>query len=112
GWAPGTFGGVSSDFTRRLAPMTTKLEDYLWEERWTGEVRVNLVRLIALAAFYIYHLLNYYFLTEPRPSLEYHLAVTAVVITWVALAAGLHLVLLQGWIHPVLPCVITLADIG
>src|SRR5579859_2946286 len=47
-------------------------------ESWAGEVRVNLIRSIALSAFYGYHLLNVYVLNPDVPALrgDLHLMIT------------------------------------
>jgi hypothetical protein len=62
-------------------------------EGWAGEVRVNLVRLAALLAFYGYHLLNTFVARDPGVSGAYHLSVTALAMVWSAGAAALHFLL-------------------
>ena len=68
-------------------------------EAWAGEVRVNLARLVAIAAFYGHHLLNYYAL---KVKLEpgFHLAVTAITAGWTLSALALHAALSRRWNPP------------
>jgi hypothetical protein len=61
-------------------------------ESWAGEIRVNLVRLLAIALFYGRHLLEVMLSGRDSPLRgRYHLAVTMVVIVWVFEAVVLHL---------------------
>lgn len=65
-------------------------------EDWAGEVRVNLVRGAAIAAFYGQHLLNYFVFKDAlEPS--YHLAATAVTLAWLATTVALHIGLNARW---------------
>jgi hypothetical protein len=68
-------------------------------EAWAGEVRVNLVRLVAIAAFYGQHLLNLYVFKVPVPP-KYHLAVTGIAVGWTLAALALHAALSQRWNPP------------
>src|SRR5204862_5024610 len=67
-----------------------------WQE-YRGEERANLLRLAAVAAFYIIELINYYgvnlgFIQLPKVSdLAFHQTVTAVAVAWVMLGLGVHL---------------------
>jgi hypothetical protein len=61
-------------------------------ESWAGEIRVNLVRLLAIALFYGRHLVEVMLSGRDSPLRgRYHLAVTMVVIVWVFEAVVLHL---------------------
>src|SRR5262249_29793345 len=68
-------------------------------ESWAGEVRVNLVRLVALLAFYGHHLVNVY-VSRDDPSVagRYHTAVTALVLAWAAGVLVLHYCLSRRWL--------------
>jgi hypothetical protein len=78
-----------------------RLEDACRPEAWAGEIRVNLVRAVALAAFYAYHLLDVYVLkTDPSAGGEFHLRVTLVTLTWVLLVVLLHLLLSRRFAPP------------
>jgi hypothetical protein len=68
-------------------------------ETWAGEVRVNLVRLAAIAALYGHHLFNRFVLKLeiPRP---YHLAVTGIAAAWTLGALALHAALGRRWNPP------------
>ncbi len=61
-------------------------------EEWAGEVRVNLIRLVAIAAFYGHHLVNYYLFKLPLTA-EFHAAATGVAAAWTCAALALHLAL-------------------
>ena len=61
-------------------------------EEWAGELRVNLIRLAALAVFYVNHLINYY-VRDLDISAEYHLIVTSIAAAWAAAALLIHVAL-------------------
>ena len=61
-------------------------------EEWAGELRVNLVRLVAIAVFYGNHLVNFY-LRDIGLSSEFHLTVTCIAAAWAAAALAIHIVL-------------------
>jgi len=72
-------------------------------EAWAGEVRVNLIRLLALVVFYSHHLIQYHFLKDDAwRTADYHNAITALVIAWGGMVAIIHLVTLpqQGQLEP------------
>ena len=60
-------------------------------EGLAGEVRVNLIRLVALVAFYGHHLVNV-FLIGDNPSLkgDYHTVVTSLVLAWALAVLVIH----------------------
>ncbi len=61
-------------------------------ESRAGEMRVNLVRLTALLAFYGHHLLNVFvFRDDPTLAGRYHTSVTAVVLAWSLTVLATHL---------------------
>jgi hypothetical protein len=70
-------------------------------EAWAGEVRVNLIRLVAVLAFYGHHLVNV-FVIRDDPSLQgdYHTAVTAAVVAWSAGIMALSICLARRWVPP------------
>ena len=98
----------------RAAP--TEVEDRWADARriesWAGEVRVNLVRLAALIAFYGQHLVNVY-LSPNDPSLTgaYHLAVTSLCMAWSIVALMLYVCLSRRWLPPGLGYAATAADL-
>ena len=69
-----------------------------WQE-YEGEARANLLRIIAIGAFYIVELLNYYGLRIgplEMPKLveqPFHEAVTALAVVWTMVALGILLCL-------------------
>lgn len=77
-----------------------------------GEVRVNLLRVIALAVFYGHHLLNAFVFSDDE-SLRgsYNAAVTAIVLTWAAGALVLHVCLVRRWMPDSLSYVTTAGDL-
>jgi hypothetical protein len=81
-------------------------------EGWAGEVRVNLVRVLALVGFYGHHLLRaYVFRADPDLTGAYHAQVTAVVVAWLAAALGLHFCLIRRWVPPGLKYAAVLWDL-
>ena len=59
-------------------------------EEWAGELRVNLIRLVALSVFYAYHLFNFYVRQLPEITPQYHYIVSGITIAWAASAVVLH----------------------
>src|SRR5208283_4897310 len=81
-------------------------------ESWAGEVRVNLVRLVAILAFYGHHLINFYLVRDdPTVTATYHATVTAIVLAWGGAVLVLHYCLARRWMPPVLKYVATGWDI-
>jgi hypothetical protein len=75
-------------------------------ESWAGEVRVNLIRIVALVAFYGYHLLNVFVLhDDPELRGPFHLTVTIITVAWALAAFLLHLFLTRRRVSPLLPFV-------
>jgi hypothetical protein len=73
--------------TDRDAPWTAAQR----AEEWAGELRINLIRMVAIAAFYGQHLINYYFRKLADLTPEYHLVVTGIALSWTAAALALHI---------------------
>lgn len=80
----------------------------LWED-YGGEARVNLLRLAALAVFYVIHLANLYWLI-PEATAAVHTPVTAIAAAWGLLAIGIHLCLLRRILPTWLGYLATAAD--
>ncbi len=81
--------------TPALPVMEEHDQDAPWKaaqraEEWAGELRVNLIRLVAIAAFYGHHLFNYYVRGLPDLTSQYHLTVTGIAAAWTAAALALH----------------------
>jgi hypothetical protein len=73
-------------------------------EAWAGEVRVNLIRLVAILGFYGHHLVNvYFFRDDPSVVGPFHTAVTALMIAWAGEVLALHFCLTRRWLPPALP---------
>lgn len=73
--------------------------DPVWDgaqfvERWVGEVRVNLLRIVAITAFYGWHLFNY-FRHDPDLTPQIHFALTAACLSWGIGALALHAALVR-----------------
>jgi hypothetical protein len=80
-------------------------------ERWAGEVRVNLIRLTALVAFYAYHLFDVYQNREnPAYTPEYRAAVAATAFAWAGVVVIAYAGLRSGRLLVGLPIFTTLAD--
>ena len=81
-------------------------------ESWAGEYRLNLLRLVALAGFYAYHLLDAYLLRDdPAVRGQYHVLVSAVAFAWAVGAMVLHLCLVNRWVPAALPYLATAWDL-
>lgn len=75
-------------------------EDASRAEAWAGELRVNLVRMIALVIFYARHLIEYWIGGPSSPYRGiYHARVTWVVIAWAVMAIIMHLRLSRRHYH-------------
>jgi hypothetical protein len=90
----------------------TKWEDASRLEAWAGELRVNLIRSIALVVFYATHLLNVYVWTDdPDAKGPFHAAVTAVVLAWTVGIVLLHVFLTRHFLPSSLKYVSTAWDL-
>jgi hypothetical protein len=80
-------------------------------ERWAGEARVNLIRLVALLAFYGYHLIDVALSRDdPAYTPDYRAAVAALALAWAGVVVLVHAWLRAGRLPPALPYLATLAD--
>ena len=75
-------------------------------------MRVNLIRLAALVAFYGHHLVNVYWIRDD-PSLQgaYHTVVTCLVLAWAMAVLVIHVCLARRWIPPALKFAATAWDL-
>jgi len=80
-------------------------------ESWAGEVRVNLIRLAAIIAFYGYHLINYFAIRDANVTPDYHAAVTALILLWSCAIVLLHLCLSRRFVPPWLKFAATVWDV-
>jgi hypothetical protein len=91
--------------------ITSRRQDY------QGEERTNLLRIVAVTAFYLIELanergMNLGFVQIPKvPDQAYHQAVTAVALAWVMLALGVHLCLRWQMLPAGLEYLTTILDI-
>lgn len=88
-----------------------------WEE-YEGEGRANLLRLIAVTAFYAielahYHGLNlgFFEVSAGGATRQFHLAVTMLVVVWAMLCLGVFLARIQGFFPASLKFVSTGCDL-
>lgn len=82
-------------------------------EEWAGEARVNLIRVLAILVFYANHLLNVYvFRDDPTASGSYHVAVTALTVSWAILAFVIWYLLSRRLVLPLLKYVATAGDLA
>ncbi len=100
----GTSGGAS-EIPRRWA-------DLQRVEAWAGEARVNLVRAVALAAFYGHLLFRVRFLGDSASGGTYLEVVSLVVAAWAALVVGLRRMLAERFVPPWLPLAVVAVDLG
>ncbi len=81
-------------------------------ESWAGELRLNLIRLLAIAGFYAYHLLDAYVLRDDAAVRgDYHTLVSTVTFAWAVGALTLQLYLLNRWVPAALKYVATTWDL-
>jgi len=89
----------------------TNVETARRVEAWAGEVRVNLVRTIALVTFYGYHLIDVYLSRDdPTYTPAYRTSVTAVVVGWAGVILIAYAILRPGRLPPALPYFTVAAD--
>jgi glycerol uptake facilitator-like aquaporin len=94
------------------------MTDDRWEdarrlEAWAGEVRVNLIRAAALIAFYGYHLLNVFVLTNDATLKgAYNAKVTCIAAAWALAVFALYVCLTRRWAPPALKYVATAWDLA
>jgi hypothetical protein len=94
-----------------------QLEDATWPdarrpEAWAGELRVNLIRLVAIVLFYGRHLVDFYLASPGSPVRgAYHARVTIVVVAWAAAAILLHVTLSRRRVAESLPYFTVLLDL-
>jgi hypothetical protein len=89
-----------------------------WQE-YEGESRANFLRVIALAAFYVVELVNYYGIRlgslELKPVTgvdeRFHLAATALTVLWVSVGLGIMFSLRNRYLPPWLKFASTAADL-
>jgi hypothetical protein len=90
----------------------TRWDDARRIESWAGEVRVNLIRLAAIVAFYGHHLVNVYlFRDDPYIAGPFHASVTALVLAWSALVLVLYIGLSRRWLPDWLPHAVVAWDL-
>ncbi len=81
-------------------------------EARAAEFRINVIRLVAIAGFYGYHLLDAYVLRDdPALRGRYHLVVSALAFSWAVGALALHAYLVHRWAPALLKYVATAWDL-
>jgi hypothetical protein len=81
-------------------------------EAWAGEIRVNLIRIIAIVIFYSRHLIEV--MTSPKDAPirgVFHLRTTAVVVAWAGVAGAVHLILSRRVYPPAMKFATALLDV-
>jgi hypothetical protein len=80
-------------------------------EAWAGEVRVNLIRIVALAVFYARHLIEFLaFNSNGHITAAYHERVTWICLLWAGTAAVLHYRLMLRQVAPAMKYIATIVD--
>jgi len=70
-------------------------------ESWAGEVRLNLIRLVAILVFYGNHLVSIYLLRDdPASAGDYHTGATLIVFAWASAVLALYFCLSRRWMPP------------
>ena len=83
-----------------------------WQE-FAGEARANLLRIIAVGAFYTVELVNYHVIGKGGDEyLAFHRSATAVAVAWTLVALGVLLCLRRQTFPPALKFVSTVLDIA
>src|SRR5436309_8904624 len=91
----------SSEQPSGAPPVVLDWENSRRVEEWAGEIRVNLIRIIAIALFYGRHLVEYARAASDSPVRgQYHVAVTALAVAWAAAAVVLHVRLSRRSVPP------------
>jgi hypothetical protein len=82
-------------------------------ESFAGEMRVNLIRLVAILLFYGHHLANVVVLSPDDAALHgaYHTLVMALVLAWTTEVVAVYVCLVRGWSGWWLKFAATAADI-
>lgn len=82
-----------------------------WQE-YAGEARANLIRIVAVGAFYILELINYYAIGQQSAEyVAFHRTATALAVAWTLMSLGILLCLRQQIFPPALKYISTAADI-
>ena len=82
-----------------------------WQE-YAGEARANLIRVVAVGAFYILELINFYAIGQQSPEyVAFHRTATALAVAWTLLSLGVLLCLRRQIFPPALKYISTSADI-
>jgi hypothetical protein len=82
-------------------------------EEWAGEARVNLIRVAAILVFYAHHLLNVYiFRDDPTVAGSFHVAVSALTLSWAILAFVIYFLLSRRQVPPALKYAATAGDLA
>jgi hypothetical protein len=81
-------------------------------EGLAGEARVNLIRLVALVAFYGHHLINVFLIGDDLSLAgRYHAVVTDLVLAWALAVLVIHYSLVRRWVPPGLKYAVTAWDL-
>jgi hypothetical protein len=96
-----------------LSEPTGEWGDISRVEAWAGEIRVNLIRLLAIAVFYSRHLVQVYYAGPDDPVRgAYHMQVTWLAILWAGIGLVLHIWLTRRYFPPTLKFATVLIDAG
>jgi hypothetical protein len=108
-------GAILPNFS---APEAVMNDDRSWSdaqrlESYAGELRLNLIRLVAIAGFYGYHLLDAYVLRPDDPAIHgiYHARIAGSALIWAIGAVALQLYLVNRWVPAALKYVATAWDL-
>jgi hypothetical protein len=81
-------------------------------ESWAGEIRVNLIRIIAIVVFYARHLIELMLSPKDAPIRGlYHLRVTALIVAWAGVAGVVHILLSRRFYPPAMKFCTSLLDV-
>ena len=80
-------------------------------EAWAGEIRVNVIRIVAIVLFYGRHLVELLVTRNPDIGGMYHLRVTAEIIAWAGAAGVIHLLLVRRHYPPMMKYATAMMDV-
>jgi hypothetical protein len=92
-------------------PQALEWDDLQRLESWAGEIRLNLIRLTAIAVFYGRHLVEWFLsTTDSTVRGTYHTRVTLLCLMWAAMAVVLHVWLTRRRFAPWMKYVVSIGD--
>lgn len=86
------------------------IENLLAWESWAGAVRLNLIRMVAIALFYAQHLISVYGIRDTQFQVSFEVRIAILVISCGVVVAALYYVLRLGLLHSAIKYLVTAWD--